>query len=82
MTRIIGIIGSLLLALCGMPQMLQSIKQGHSQGISKSFLFMWGLGELLLIIYIWNGNKDGILLANYSLNAIIVLIISFYKCKD
>jgi len=82
MTQLAGIIGSILLALCGLPQMSQSIKQGHSRGISKSFLFMWGLGELFLIIYIWNGNRDIILLANYLLNVIIILVISFYKTKD
>jgi len=80
--NIIGAIGSAMLAICGLPQAIQSVKSKSSSGISSSFLILWGVGEILVILYVLNTTKDTILLINYIFNIIIVGIIAFYKIKS
>lgn len=76
--EIIGYIGSLCLAICGFPQCLLSIKQGHSEGISLNFLILWSLGEVFTLIYIIP-KMDIPLILNYSLNLVFLAIIWKYK---
>ena len=76
--EIIGFLGSILLACCGLPQAILSYKQGHSDGISLGFLLMWTLGEILTLIYI-TPKSDIPLLINYSTNLIFLIIIWKYK---
>jgi uncharacterized protein with PQ loop repeat len=75
----IGYIGSICLAICGFPQCLLSIKQGHSEGISLNFLILWTLGELFTLLYIVP-KKDLPLIVNYSANLVFLGIIWKYKC--
>ena len=64
-TEIFGWLGSLLLALCGVPQAIQSYKDKHSDGISWGFLLLWAFGELFAMVYV--GEKvDLPLLLNYA----------------
>jgi hypothetical protein len=55
-----------------------SIRQGHSEGISKGFLLLWSLGEVFTLIYILP-KADIPLLLNYSANIIFLIIIWKYK---
>jgi len=76
----IGWLGAILFALCGLPQAIQSIQDGHSNGISWVFLLMWLVGELLTLYYVWKKDSKLLpLLFNYVLNIIFVGIILFYK---
>lgn len=79
MIEIIGAIGAVMLALCGLPQAITSIKQGHSDGISTSFIALWLIGEVLLLIYVGVTNPDVILILNYAFNIVLVAIIAFFK---
>lgn len=76
----IGWIGSLLLAFCGLPQAWESYKTKNSDGLTWSFLLMWGVGEIFTIIYIipkWHWP----LIFNYTANIIFISIIVYYKIK-
>lgn len=76
----IGWIGGILLAFCGLPQAWESVKSGHSRGLTWSFLIMWGVGEIFTIIYIipkWHWP----LIFNYTANIIFISIIAYYKIK-
>jgi uncharacterized protein with PQ loop repeat len=79
---LIGILGSLLLAVCGLPQAIQSFKTKTSSGVNGAFLFMWGIGEILLLVYVLGTTKDPILLLNYMFNIILIGVIAYYKIKD
>lgn len=77
-----GWIGALCLACCAVPQAIMSVKQGHSNGISKGLLWLWSLGELFTLIYLlaqpfeqWNWP----LVMNYSANIIFIGIVIWYK---
>lgn len=79
----IGWLGGIMFALCGLPQAITSIKQGHSRGISSWFLFLWLSGEILMQIYvIGKHGMDLPLLVNYWFNTILILIIIKYKIKE
>lgn len=79
--ELIGITGSILLALCGAPQAWKSFQDKHSDGIAWGFLNMWAIGEILLLIYIIYTTMDWILIANYGVNLFTLAIIIRYKVK-
>lgn len=76
--EIIGWVGAAFLALCGIPQMIKSIKDGHADGIADLFIIMWGVGEVLMFIYVLPIMSYP-LLANYLLNILIIAVILKYK---
>lgn len=78
--ELVGWIGSLLFALCGLPQALQSIREGHSNGLNWFFLLAWLFGELLTVAYVMP-KHDWPLLFNYGTNLIFLGIMTAYKVK-
>lgn len=77
---ILGWMGSICLAICGVPQAWMSYKDKHSHGISWAFLLLWAFGELFALGYVYN-KLDAPLLLNYSINILIVGLILYYKIK-
>jgi len=78
--EIIGWIGGVLLAFCGLPQAIESYKTKNSDGLTWGFLIMWGVGELFTIVYIipkWHWP----LIFNYTANIIFISIIVYYKVR-
>ena len=75
----IGWTGTILLAFCGIPQLIKSIREGHSDGMSWVFLLTWFIGEICLLIFTVGKMKGIILIMNYVLNIIIVGGILRYK---
>ena len=74
----IGWLGSILLAFCGLPQAVESIKTKSSEGLTWGFIGMWFLGEIMTFIYILP-KMDLPLLFNYTANIIFLAIIIYYK---
>ena len=74
----IGWLGSILLAFCGLPQAIESIKTKSSEGLTWGFIGMWFIGEICTFIYILP-KMDLPLLLNYTANIIFLAIIIFYK---
>jgi len=79
MFEVIGWLGAVFLAICGVPQAFKSYKEGNSYGLSWIFILLWFFGEVLILIYILPNMMIPLIL-NYSLNIIIVMIILWYKC--
>lgn len=80
MIEIVGWLGSVFLALCGLPQAIQCWRDGHANGISSSFLALWTSGEILAAAYVIHlGNAP--LIVNYLINIISCLVILRYKLK-
>lgn len=76
----IGWIGAACFAFSAAPQAWKAIKQGHSRGIAHAMLWMWLVGEVctLLYIYITVGPKP-VLMANYGLNLMFLFPIFYYR---
>ena len=76
----IGWLGSILLAFCGLPQAIESIKTKSSAGLTWGFISMWFIGEICTFIYILP-KMDLPLLLNYTANIIFLIIIIWYKIR-
>lgn len=73
-------IGSILLALCGFPETIRTIRDGRCH-IGWGMLIMWYLGELLTLYHVIFNIKDAALSFNYILNVILISIMLFYKIR-
>ena len=76
--NLIGWIASVILAVSSIPQLLKTVRDGHADGLSWAFIALWLIGEILSLVYVvpmlnWP------LIANYSINLVIILVIGFYK---
>lgn len=78
MIQLIGYIGSLAYAICGLPQAVLSIKNGHSQGVSRGYAFLSLFGSLFSLIYAFPRN-DYVLMLNFGANIIVWTIILKYS---
>ena len=76
--ELFGWVGSILFAICALPQAIESYKQGHSKGLTWGLLLCWFFGELFTIIYVLP-KMDVPLLFNYSCNMVFLLIILYFK---
>ena len=76
--NILGWLGSVCLAICGIPQAIQSYRDKHSHGISWGFLLLWTFGEIFALAYVYD-KLDLPLLVNYGSNILIVGIMLYYK---
>jgi uncharacterized protein with PQ loop repeat len=76
----IGWTGSILFAICGLPQAIECYRNKNANGLSWGFLLCWFFGELFTMIYIIP-KMDMPLLFNYSLNMVFLIIILYYKIK-
>ena len=74
----IGWLGSILLAFCGLPQAIESYKTKSSEGLTWGFIGMWFIGEIMTIIYILPQMVLP-LIFNYTANIIFLAIIIYYK---
>jgi len=73
--EIMGWSGAFLLATCGLPQLIKTIKTKNFDGLSFLFLVWWLLGEILTLSYIFYTAFRLPLLFNYTFNIIVVAII-------
>lgn len=80
MLTYIGWLGSVLFAICGIPQAWQCYRQGHSDGLGWSFLLLWFFGEVFTVIYVLP-KFDWPLLFNYGVNMACLLVILRYKFR-
>ena len=76
-----GWIGSILFAICALPQAIQCYQDGHAKGLNWFFLLAWLFGELFTIVYIWP-KQDYPLLFNYFLNLVFMSVILRYKLRE
>ena len=79
MIKVIGWIGTQLLAWCALPQVISTVKAGTAGDINPMFLAMWGIGEILTLIYVYRTvGTDWPLLTNYSINLTCIGILCYY----
>lgn len=83
MSTLLGWIGSICFATCGIPQVVQCWRQGHARGVSSGLLWLWLGGE---VFYTWATLLEfgpvWWMLFNYLLNGICIFILLWYKWSD
>lgn len=72
-------LGSLLLAVCGIPQFVKVVREKHCDGLSYGFVFLWWGGELLVTWSLLESGLSNELLINYIPNVGITSVILWYK---
>jgi len=77
MIEFIGWLGAFLLATCGIPQLVKTIRTRNFDGLSLLFLFWWLFGEIFVLFYILQRAFRWPLLFNYMINIVVVFIILF-----
>ena len=78
MLEIVGWLGGIFLAICGVPLAWQSYRDGHSHGISQGFLWLWFAGEALTLIYVLP-KLDWPLIFNYGFNILLIFVVLRYR---
>jgi uncharacterized protein with PQ loop repeat len=74
----IGWIGSILFAVCGIPQAYHCWKVGNARGLSWGFINCWFFGEVFTLIYVFP-KSDWPLIFNYTLNLVFLVVIIKFK---
>lgn len=77
--ELIAYIGGVLLTICGIPEVIRTIKDKRCH-LGWAFLLLWFFGEILMLIYAID-LKSNPLIMNYLFNTIIVGIMLYYKMK-
>jgi uncharacterized protein with PQ loop repeat len=77
---LVGWVGAILLAFCGLPQAVHSFRTKSSDGVTWGLISMWGLGEVFTIIYVFP-KMDWPLLFNYAANIVFISVILWYKVR-
>lgn len=77
---LMGWLGSICLALCGVPQAIQSYQDKHSHGISWGMLLLWAFGECFALTYVFN-RLDMPMVMNYGVNIFVIALMLYYKIK-
>lgn len=78
MLELVGWVGSIAFALCGLPQAVQSYKDKHSDGITWGFISLWFIGELCTLVYVMpKGHWP--LIFNYLGNILFAGTIIYFK---
>lgn len=77
--KLLGWLGAVFLAFCGMPQAIKSVKDGHAYGLDRKFLLLWTGGEIFTLIAVLGDIPVKYLIFNYGMNLIFLLVIWFYK---
>lgn len=77
--ELISYVGSFLLAFCGLPELIRTIRNKRCD-IGYGMLLSWLIGEILVLIYTVS-KQEYALVINYSINTLIVSIMCYYKIK-
>jgi uncharacterized protein with PQ loop repeat len=77
--ELIAYIGGILLGVCGVPEVLRTIRDRRCH-LGWPFLLMWFFGEAFMLVYSID-LKNSPLIMNYLFNVIIVGIMLYYKIK-
>ena len=78
MMTILGWAGSILLALCAIPQAYKSYQERQTSDISASFLWMWFIGEWFAMFYVFFEKYSLPLLLNYASNIVLIAVIMWF----
>jgi len=77
---LLGWMGAGMLSLCGFPELWHSYKTKQCS-LTWTFLFLWGAGELCILIPVIFEIKSPWLITNYVLNLICIAGLVYYKAK-
>lgn len=75
----IGLVGSLLLTFCGVPELFRTLKNQRCD-VGWGFVLMWFFGEIFCLFYGLDLNEIPLII-NYTFNLLIVGVMLYFKLK-
>ena len=72
-----GWIGQMMLLVCSLPQAYMSWKNGHSNGLSRLMIWLWGGGMFFSVFYFIAEAKTPAII-NYTFNLAVWGVIAWY----
>lgn len=83
MADIIGWIGSVAFAVCGIPQAWECHQRKSAAGISRLFVTLWLVGEVCYVISVlMKFGWVNWMMFNYIANILSIVVITFYMIRD
>ena len=76
----IGLIGSLFLTFCAVPELYRTIKDKTCH-LGWGFVLMWFFGEILCFFYGLELSELPLII-NYTFNLMVASLMLYYKSKD
>ena len=73
-------LGSFLLGICGLPELVRTVRDRRCH-VGWGMLLTWYLGEILVAYHVATTLKDYALLTNYFFNIAIISIMLYYKVR-
>ena len=78
--KMLGWAGAGFFAFCAVPQVIQTLREGHARNLSSLFLWMWLVGAILCTVgSVLDVGVVPWLLFNYSFSILCVLVLLIYK---
>lgn len=75
----VGWLGSLFLALAGIPQLVKTIREGHARGMDWWYLVLLWSGFLAMFAFTIRSHAAIQLTLSYALQLLVFTTIVFYK---
>ncbi len=83
MADIIGWIGSVAFALCGIPQARECFRNKSAKGINPLFITLWLMGEVCYVVSVlMKFGWVNWMMFNYMANILSIFVIIFYLIRD
>jgi uncharacterized protein with PQ loop repeat len=83
LSDVIGWVGSIAFAVCGLPQAWDCIKTRTAKGISPGFIGLWFLGEVCYVVSIlMKYGWVNWMMFNYISNIASIVVISYFAIQD
>ena len=80
---IIGWIGSVAFAICGLPQAWECYKNKSAKGINQLFVGLWLIGEVCYVVSVLlKFGWVSWMMFNYLANIFSIVVILYYLIKD
>lgn len=76
---LVGILALLCLAGCAIPQVIKTIRDGNSDGLSLAYIILLECGFILMVTYVLLTKPLIPVIVNYIINIIMVGILIKYK---
>jgi uncharacterized protein with PQ loop repeat len=78
--EMLGTLGGLCLAICGIPQAIHCFQTGNAHGITWGLIILWWLGEVITTLYLHLTNSLTLgLKINYFSNILFTSIVFYFK---
>lgn len=79
MINILGYAAMFFLITAALPQVIKTVKEGHSEGLAGGYIVLLLIGFGLMTTYLFLTKPVIPVITNYLFNILMILILGYYK---